>query len=96
MNRLKMLREQDGLTLRELAKRVDIPSATISLIENGKQPFREVHVDKLCNYFNVSPNYLLGKDGDTPPREYMLGYILVRLSTLSDIKLKSVYQLMNE
>lgn len=96
MNRLKELREQYGYTLRSLAKEVKIPSATISLIENGKQPFREIHMVKFCNFFSVSPNYLLGKDDDDLSREYMLGCILTKMTTLSDIKLKSVYQLMNE
>ena len=96
MNRLKELREQKGVTIRQLEKITGIPNATISLIENGKQPFREVHITKFCDYFGVSPNYLLGKEDDTPSREHMLGHIILKLSSLDDKKLKSVYQLLNE
>lgn len=60
MNRLKTLRSRSGITLRDLAKYVDIPSATISLIENGKQPLREIHVQKLTSFFDVTSDYLLG------------------------------------
>ena len=60
MNRLKTLRSRSGITLRDLARYVDIPSATISLIENGKQPLREIHVQKLTSFFDVTSDYLLG------------------------------------
>lgn len=60
MNRLKALRSRSSITLRDLAKYVDIPSATISLIENGKQPLREIHVEKLTSFFDVTSDYLLG------------------------------------
>lgn len=46
MNRLKKLRVSAGLPLRVLEKYLNIPNATLSLIENGKQPMREIHVKK--------------------------------------------------
>ena len=60
MNRLKTLRSRSNITLRDLARYVDIPSATISLIENGKQPLREIHVQKFTSFFDVTSDYLLG------------------------------------
>lgn len=60
MNRLKHIRSGAGLTLRRLEDYVDIPHTTLSLIENGKQPMREIHVLKLTNFFDVTSDYLLG------------------------------------
>ena len=60
MNRLKQLRAKSGITLRELSKYVNIRNASLSLIENGKQPMREIHVLKLTSFFDVTSDYLLG------------------------------------
>ena len=60
MNRLKQLRTKAKLTLRDVEKCVNIRNATLSAIENGKQPFREIHVQKLTSFFDVSSDYLLG------------------------------------
>ena len=43
-----------------LEKYLNIPNATLSLIENGKQPMREIHVQKITNFFDVTSDYLLG------------------------------------
>lgn len=60
MNRLKKLRVNSGLPLRALEKYLGIPNATLSLIENGKQPMREIHVQKITLFFDVTSDYLLG------------------------------------
>ena len=60
MNRLKLLRTKADLTLRVLEKYLKIPNATLSLIENNKQPMREIHVKKLTSFFDVTSDYLLG------------------------------------
>lgn len=60
MNRLKQLRARSQITLRELSKYVNIRVATLNLIENSKQPMREIHMLKLTNFFDVTSDYLLG------------------------------------
>ena len=60
MNRLKKLRVSAGLPLRVLEKYLNIPNDTLSLIENGKQPMREIHLQKITNFFDVTSDYLLG------------------------------------
>ena len=60
LNRLKQLRTKANITLRDLCKYVDIRIATLSMIENGKQPMREIHVLKLTSFFDVTSDYLLG------------------------------------
>lgn len=60
MNRLKKLRVSAGLPLRVLEKYLNIPNDTLSLIENGKQPMREIHLQKITSFFDVTSDYLLG------------------------------------
>lgn len=60
MNRLKLLRKRSNISLKDLSKYVDIRIASLSDIENGKQPLREVHVLKLTSFFDVTSDYLLG------------------------------------
>ncbi len=60
MNNLRKIRVNKGLTLRELAGKVNIHYTTISSLENGKTLFNSDYIEKLCRYFEVSADYLLG------------------------------------
>lgn len=58
--RLKELRKAKNLTQQELAEKVDLVKSSISAYEKcSKYPSVEVLI-KLCGYFNVSSDYLLG------------------------------------
>lgn len=62
MNRLKELRKQKGLTLVELGKEVNLANNTLSQYERG---IREPNISmliKLADYFNVSVDYLVGRE----------------------------------
>lgn len=59
MNRLKLLRKRENITLRELAKYSDISNAVISQIETGKRPFRQIHIDKLVAFLTLQPTFCL-------------------------------------
>lgn len=60
MNRLRVLRTRANITLRQLSNYIEVPHSALSLIENGKQPMREIHVLKLTSFFDVTSDYLLG------------------------------------
>lgn len=60
MNRLKKLRSRSQIALRDLSKYVDIQYSALSLLENGKQAFKEIHILKLKDFFDVTIEYLLG------------------------------------
>lgn len=62
MNKIKRLRKDAGITSIELSNYTGIDRGIISLLENGKRPLRQEHIDILCDFFNVSTDYLLGKD----------------------------------
>jgi SOS-response transcriptional repressor LexA len=62
MNRLYELRTKKNLSLRDLSEKVKISYSKLNLIENGKAPMTQKHMDILSDFFNVSINYLRGID----------------------------------
>lgn len=68
-NRIRELRKQCGITMKQLGNVIDLAESTISQYENGKrQPDNETLL-RLSEYFNVTVGYLLGVEGakETPP-----------------------------
>ena len=59
-NRIRELRNEQGLTLRELEEKVGIKYNTLSLYENEKRKPSAESAEKLARFFNVDPLYLLG------------------------------------
>ena len=57
---LKERKEASGLTLRELAKDLDVSLGILSDWQNGKKIPRMDSVIHLAQYFNVTTDYLLG------------------------------------
>ncbi|WP_210487255.1 helix-turn-helix domain-containing protein [Rufibacter aurantiacus] len=47
------LRREKGLTLTQLAAQLEIDSANLSKIENGKREYDEKRLPLLCNIFNL-------------------------------------------
>lgn len=65
MNRIKELRKQFSLTQEKLANMLSVTQANLSGWELGKwQPDQEA-LTKLADYFNVSVDYLLGREETT-------------------------------
>ncbi len=58
--RLKELRKERGLSLKELADVLGVAESTVSLYENSKREASYTVLQKLSNYFGVSIDYLLG------------------------------------
>lgn len=68
MNRIKELRANQGLNMREAARQLHIPYTTYVNYEKGaREPNSEMLI-KLANFFNVSIDYLLGRS-DSPVDE---------------------------
>lgn len=62
-NRIKELRLEHGLTQRELSKILDIKQANISRWEAAKVVPNVLDAWVLAEYFGVSIDYLIGKEG---------------------------------
>lgn len=67
MLKIKELRKQNNITLQKLANYLHTGTSTISQYETGK---REANFDTLCkiaDFFNVSVDYLLGREEKSNP-----------------------------
>ena len=60
MERIKLLRKKNNLTLKKLGEMIGVAESTVSLYENGKRQPDYTTVAKLSKLFNVSTDYLLG------------------------------------
>ena len=59
--KLKNLRKENNYTKKEIADYLEIDQNHLSNIENGKRNISIDMVEKLCNLYNCSFEYLLGE-----------------------------------
>ena len=62
MNNIKALRLKNNLSQKDIASKINMPQSTYNNYENGK---REPTIDiltKLANFYNVSLDYLIGRN----------------------------------
>lgn len=72
-NRIRELRKQRGMTMRELGRVFNVAEGTISQYETGKrQPNNEMLL-RLGEFFEVSVDYLLGKSHEPWPSKLFDG-----------------------
>lgn len=60
MLRLRALRQEQNISMKQLGDIFDVAESTISLYENEKRKVDTDMLIKFANYFNVSIDYLLG------------------------------------
>ena len=61
--RIKKMRTNHNLTQAQLAESLNISVNFLSEIENGKKGLSQETICKICNFFDISADYLLmGKD----------------------------------
>lgn len=60
MSKLKSLRTEKGLSLRELASELNISYSSLGKYERGEQQPSFETLTKIANYFNVTTDYLIG------------------------------------
>lgn len=63
-NRIKGIREREGLSQEDLAKRMDISRVAVSQIENGKRKICTEELISISRTFNVSTDILLDLEKD--------------------------------
>jgi len=56
--RLRKLRELNGLAQRQIGALIDVDGAFISKVENGDKPLNRNHLSTLANYFKVDEEEL--------------------------------------
>lgn len=67
--RLKELRIEKRLTLRELADKLSMSYSNIAMIERGERNFTSDSLKSFCDFFDVSSDYLLGLNTTHPKDE---------------------------
>lgn len=91
-NRIKLLREERGLTQKELATYLQVDRATISGYETkGKQPDIEKLI-KIAKYFRVSLDYLIKGNHGTLTQDFT---IMTESEELLDAKIYQIYAELN-
>lgn len=65
-DRIKGLIEASGLSIRELARRIDVSNVSLSQWASGKYKPSDEGLEALCSYFSVPPAYILYGDGNAP------------------------------
>ena len=88
--RIKELRENNKLSMEQLAKNLNVTKSRINMWENnGTVPRMDVLV-KLSNYFNVSTDYLLGNDStqNIAPNHNKLSSLQRNLGKLNETELE--------
>lgn len=65
--RIKSLRLSAGMTQEEFGKKFGIVKSTVSLYESGKSSPNDEIKKQICDYFNVSLDYLVGLSEEEKP-----------------------------
>lgn len=69
-NRLRQLRKQRKLTQEEVARKIGVARTTYAMYEqNSREPDNKT-IQKLADYFQVSIDYLLGRETEGEDRQY--------------------------
>lgn len=72
-NRIKSLRLSAGLTQEEFGKKFGIVKSTVSLYESGKSSPNDEIKKKICDYFDVTLDYLVGFSNNKPiPKQQII------------------------
>lgn len=95
MVKIKELRQERNLSLRDLAADLEIAYSSLGKYERGdQQPSFETLI-KLADYFNVTTDYLIGRsEGKTPELQTL--YEEIRLSEASIDLLKSMAEFISQ
>jgi transcriptional regulator with XRE-family HTH domain len=75
-NRIKQLRKEKGLTLKELSLNVGIPTSTISQYENERRKIAGDALKTLSSFFKVPEDYILGAWSEKEVLELMSSSLL--------------------
>jgi len=68
-DRLRRLREEQGVTQEQLGKVLNVKKAAVSKYETGYTVPDADTLKKLADFFNVSADYLLGRTDDPRPEK---------------------------
>jgi len=65
---LKALRKKNGLSQEVLAEYLNISQSAYSRIENGDSNSWSIHLEKLCNFYEIKPATMFKKITKNSPK----------------------------
>ncbi|GGI63647.1 MULTISPECIES: helix-turn-helix domain-containing protein [Limosilactobacillus] len=83
-NRIKKLRKEKGLTLKELGEKVGMRDNTLSQYENEKRNPNDEIWEKLAEFFDVSTSYIQGLSYERTDPYESIGRILNKINFNDD------------
>ena len=89
-NRIKELRKEKNLTLKELGQKVGMANNTLSQYETGKRESKLETWNKLAEYFNVPTSYLMGTDNLKFPTKQEAIDFIHKIMKAQNIKLEDI------
>lgn len=91
-DRIKRLREKEGLTQLQLAEKLSMNNSVLSRIEAGKRPIEDTELRMFADYFGVKADYLLGRSDELIAKEQKVPYYALTEKDEKDIakRLESV------
>lgn len=89
-NKIKTLRKQYNMTQDELGAKITATKSMISLWENGRRKVDTTNLQRIANVFNVTTDYLLGRNSTTNELKAEINYAIplsrgVRIPVLGSI-----------
>ena len=67
--KIKELREEKGLSQMNLSKQIDITQSAIARYELELTEPRASDIKKICEFFNITSDYLIGLEENYTPRK---------------------------
>lgn len=68
--RIKELRKESKLTQEQLAQYLQVDQTLVAKLENGSRSMNTTLVEKLCNLYGCSEEYLMGESNDYIPLNF--------------------------
>jgi len=68
--RLKSLRKESKLTQEQMANYLEVDQSLITKLENGTRNFNVDLIEKICNLFGCTDDYLLGESDEYLPLNF--------------------------
>lgn len=80
---LKKLREREGITQAEFGRKLNVAPSTVSMWEQGRREPDCEMLKRIADYFNVSADYLLGREDKTNTLSDLQSALLNKFSMLN-------------
>ena len=95
MNKIKELRKERGWNQKQLGQLLNVQNTAFSKYENGHIPLTDENIHMLCDVFNVSADYIIGRTEKRVSDEhtsYEIQILIDSCADLTDEELKKVLE----